>query len=648
VPTNPDHDVVSKTRGRTLPEVPRRLGSWWRAAGWKRFAARAGAGAGLLLFILVGVWAVDAIRTNGQVARNVTLAGRDVSNMDDGQLSAVVDEIASSYRSTPVEIQTDTGSIQTTAGDLGLAIDEAGTIAKARSTGKASAFYPLRPFEWLGSWFHDSEAPVVFHVDDDQARSVVSQLADQVARPPVEPSIASNDGHLAVVPGVDGARLDPEAVLQALRPGAGFDDGKFVAEVETTPVPPTTSDDSLEALVDEADRRSKAGLELTVPGVDGSIAVPSDTIAGWWKVTPAATPGTPPTLGVDDAKVQTDVQALVGERGTVRNDPGFAVVDGQVQVTPPAPGTVCCVPATAKAVDTALLGLQPGTTVAVTMKPTDPADDLARAQALGIKEEISTFTTKHQCCQNRVSNIHRIADIIRGHVIKPGETFSINDFVGKRTVENGFLVDHVIEDGEFREDVGGGISQFATTMFNAAFFGGLDFVEYQSHTLYIDRYPYGREATLSYPHPDLKVTNPTPYGILIWPTYNGTSITVTLYSTKYATVEQTGQDKTPSEQCTRVTTHRRRTYPDGHVVDDETHAFYQPGENLNCQGQLINTTTTTSTTTTTTTTDPNASTTSAPPGAAPPGPASGTSPATTPPTAPVAATTTGPRPPSGP
>src|SRR5262249_22971191 len=162
-----------------------------------------------------------------------------------------------------------------------------------------------------------------------------------------------------------------------------------------------------------------------------------------------------------DAKILTDVQTLVGDQGTVRNEPTFDVVDGQVKLTPGAPGVTCCDPATATAVDTALLGLQPGSSVAVTMKPTDPADDLAQAEQLAIKEKISTFTTRHQCCQNRVSNIHRIADIIRGHVIKPGETFSINDFVGRRTTEKGFLVDHVIEDGEFREDVGGGISQFA-------------------------------------------------------------------------------------------------------------------------------------------------------------------------------------------
>ena len=48
-------------------------------------------------------------------------------------------------------------------------------------------------------------------------------------------------------------------------------------------------------------------------------------------------------------------------------------------------------------------------------------------------------------------------------------------------------------------EIGGGVSQFATTMFNAAFFAGLDIDEYQAHSEYFDRYPCGREATMGYP-----------------------------------------------------------------------------------------------------------------------------------------------------
>ena len=94
------------------------------------------------------------------------------------------------------------------------------------------------------------------------------------------------------------------------------------------------------------------------------------------------------------------------------------------------------------------------------------------------------------------------------------------------------------------------MSQFATTTFNAAFFAGLDIPSYQFHTEHLSRYPYGRESTVSYPEPEFRIVNNTPYGVLIWPTYTETSITVHLYSTRYATGAQTGQTTSPNGSCT--------------------------------------------------------------------------------------------------
>jgi vancomycin resistance protein YoaR len=130
--------------------------------------------------------------------------------------------------------------------------------------------------------------------------------------------------------------------------------------------------------------------------------------------------------------------------------------------------------------------------------------------------------------------------------------------------------------------VGGGISQFATTLFNAAFFGGLDFDTYQAHSIYITRYPYGREATLSFPSPDLIIRNTTPHPVYIWTEYTDTSITVSLWSTRYATGAQTGQSTSPAGACTRVRTERTRTYADGHRAVDSVYATYQPGEGQGC------------------------------------------------------------------
>jgi vancomycin resistance protein YoaR len=182
-------------------------------------------------------------------------------------------------------------------------------------------------------------------------------------------------------------------------------------------------------------------------------------------------------------------------------------------------------------------------------------------------------------------NIKRISELTTGVIVPPGDTFSINEFVGPRTVDKGFVAAGSIQNGVFEDSVGGGISQYATTLFNAAFFAGLDFAEYQSHSIYISRYPYGREATVSFPKPDLKITNTTPYSVLVWPVATDTSITVKLFSTKYVTGEQTGQSERPQgAACTRVTTERTRTFVDGRPpVVDSVIALYRP-EGVACSG----------------------------------------------------------------
>jgi vancomycin resistance protein YoaR len=209
------------------------------------------------------------------------------------------------------------------------------------------------------------------------------------------------------------------------------------------------------------------------------------------------------------------------------------------------------------------------------------------AQQLGILEEVGqpeTFgpTTHHACCESRVTNIHLIADIVRGHVILPGETFSVNDFVGQRTAARGFVDAPVIYNATEAHDIGGGVSQFATTLFNASFFAGLDLVSYQSHSLSISRYPRGREATISWPAPDLKIKDSTPYGILLWPTYDATTLTVHMYSTHFVDVTAGGTQDAKSGVCTRVTTPRVRTYLDGHVENDSVSALYQPADGVHC------------------------------------------------------------------
>lgn len=187
-----------------------------------------------------------------------------------------------------------------------------------------------------------------------------------------------------------------------------------------------------------------------------------------------------------------------------------------------------------------------GTEFRVAVVVTKPK--LSTVQASKVDQLIGTFTTQHACCAPRVTNIHRIAELVDGSVILPGATFSLNAATGRRTAENGFVSAPAIADGELVDQFGGGVSQFSTTLFNAAWFAGLPILKHQPHSEYISRYPPGREATLDYDTIDQTIRNDTDSPVVIRTFTNATSVTVALYG-------HTGDrkvDSTTGEQVPRT------------------------------------------------------------------------------------------------
>ena len=110
------------------------------------------------------------------------------------------------------------------------------------------------------------------------------------------------------------------------------------------------------------------------------------------------------------------------------------------------------------------------------------------------------------------SNIHRGADLLNNTIVEPGQVFSLNQTVGPRTEARGFVTAPVFAQGEFFDDYGGGVSQLATTTYNAAFFGGYADVTHQPHTIYISRYPPGARRRSTTASIDLQFRDDTPHG----------------------------------------------------------------------------------------------------------------------------------------
>jgi hypothetical protein len=69
---------------------------------------------------------------------------------------------------------------------------------------------------------------------------------------------------------------------------------------------------------------------------------------------------------------------------------------------------------------------------------------------------------------------------------------------------------------------------------------------------------------------------------MIWTSYTGTSLTVTMYSTHYADAAQTNSVQTMNGACQVVTTTRTRTFPDKPTETDTFHSTYRPGEGKTC------------------------------------------------------------------
>jgi vancomycin resistance protein YoaR len=528
----------------------------------------------LVVVLLLAAWAMDTSSASGKVPRNTTLADRDVSTFGEDDLAATVAEVAKEYTTAEVQVRTDEKTYKVPASELGLMLDEDATV-------KSALDLDTGPIAWGTSFLDDRTVPLTFVVDSDQLKVGLAKLGGNAK--PTEPSIVATADGFGVVSGSDGTTIDADGVSDQLRTRAEQGQLPLVVDAKAVAEAPKVSDESAKALATQLTTGTANGLAVTSGAV--KVTIPAATARAWLT---SQVDGDKLVATLDAEKATADLTAAL-PKSTKAKDATVVLDNGAPKIIPSVDGTKCCAADTPARLLAAINGGSGA--VEVGLEVQKPKVTTEAAQKLGIKEPVGTtvewkgvqqvksFTTYHPCCAARVTNIQRIADLINGTVVLPGERFSVNDTVGQRTTDKGFVEAGAIANGEHVDEVGGGVSQFATTMFNAAFFAGLPINTYQAHSEHFDRYPFGREATMGYPNPDLAWTNNTPYGILIQTSHTDTSVTVTLWSTQYAYGEQTGQTTGKSGSCTTVQTTRTIHYQDGRTGTDTFSARYRvPGQ----------------------------------------------------------------------
>lgn len=211
------------------------------------------------------------------------------------------------------------------------------------------------------------------------------------------------------------------------------------------------------------------------------------------------------------------IEAFYGDYLDEARDAYFQIsYDNQVTIVPEKDGQQLLLSAIGQQVEQALKAPLKQNVIVLKSQWTQPqvsAEDLERYEIDGLLGQFSTrFDASNR---SRVNNVWLASSKINDVILCPGEIFSFNETVGPRTKERGFAEAGVIRNQQHDVDVGGGVCQVATTLYNAARLSGMTLVERHNHSLPVHYVEKGRDAAVVYGEKDLRFKNDTEHAVLI-------------------------------------------------------------------------------------------------------------------------------------
>ncbi|WP_127936090.1 VanW family protein [Nonomuraea polychroma] len=526
---------------------------------------------GLVLFIVVLValaYVVPAVLMSGSVLRGTHVAGVDIGGLTVTQAADKLRNELGAKLSKPVVVEIGGRKDTVQPDEAGLELDVVGTI------GQAPSGFPSPQEVWQGLTGTTELQPKV-SIDSSQLTRTVEGLAEGVDKPAVEGRVVFAGLQPKGREPADGVLLDRDDAVRQI--GDAFLRGGGTVVLTLRPAKPATTSEALQTALAKARKAVAAPITLTLG--DKQAQIPPALIAANLTFNPDGDGSLVPEF---DAKaVLANVESTLVDAAQQPRDATYQIVNGKPVLVPARTG---------RGVNDKLLARDAEKvfdtggerTIPVRLGVVEPAVSTQQVRGLGIKEIVGSFTTTFDCCQPRAKNIQRMAQQLDGHLVRPGQTFSINEVVGERTVEDGYVEAGQIVGGRMVNIVGGGVSQFATTMYNAAFFGGFDDVEHQPMDYYASRYPAGRDVALLYPDTDLKWRNDSEHGVLIKTAFTDTAVTVTLWSTKrYDKVEPVTSERRDFKPFRREVSSEPGCLPtageQGFTID-VTRVFYKDGK----------------------------------------------------------------------
>ena len=508
-----------------------------RAVPWKRIVLWGGGGLAAVLLVVGVVFAGSSSR----IAEGVTVAGEDVAGQTPSEAAETLEARAAELADVPVVFTVESKRYSLTPKELDAEVDWAAVSADAAERGDWPM--PLRGLKRLELRLFGSEVDPAATVFEPRLAKELDRMGAQVDRPGREASIVLSGLEPSIVAGRDGRTLHRreagDLVVHAL---AGFDRQPVALPVVVAH--PTVDSDHLKPALEQV--RAALSAPVRFGWKNASWIVRPHELATLLRL-PAEGRSKLEIGGPDATKYFAGLARGVNRRPVSAQ---YQIGDDgkHVKIAPSAPGRALDVEATERALLAAALSTDKRT-VELVVDPVEPKLTTAKARALGITHVLASYSTLYSGTADRITNLKLAVHLIDGTVIQPGETFSYNHVVGPRTRARGFRIAPTIMDGEYKDAYGGGVSQVATTVFNAVWEAGLKITARTAHSLYISRYPLGRDATVNYPDVDLKFVNDTNHAIVMrgYAGENGITIGVLGAPTNRRVVSEAGEVKKTGE-----------------------------------------------------------------------------------------------------
>jgi len=481
------------------------------------------------LLVMAGIlYLAGYVATGDKVPKKAQISGVAVGGLSRSEAIQKLSVELGPRATEPLNLTVGEKEAQLKPVDAGLAVDYAQSVDAA---GGGKSLNPLRILRTLTG---GSAIDAVIVVDQPRLNAAVGELAKIFNQEPVDATLRYDGTKIKQKQAQEGAVLQQDPAAATITSSFLKVTGPIALPAEISQ-PAVTNDEADQVVATFAKPAISDPIKVKVNGAK-SFEITPRMLAG--SISFVQRDGTlVPVL--DEKKLRRNarpalkkVELVEPKNATVR------LVNGKPKVIPAVNGTTITADNLKKAVEPVLIKPAGERKVRVQLTGDKASFSTAEAKKLRIKRVTGQFTTYFPYLPYRNINIGRAAALINGTLLKPGEIFSLNQVVGERTAANGFTEGYIIKDGRFRKELGGGVSQSATTTFNAMFFAGLKDIEHKPHGLFIDRYPAGREATVAWPSLDLKFQNDTKYGVLVQayivkgtPSHRG-SITVRMWSTK--------------------------------------------------------------------------------------------------------------------